>query len=145
MAMMASLQRRLEQHSTSDHERPFYSHSIQCLSVASGGVIVELDRWTITSFEVEFGQKIGSGGLCGTYFLLYSACSFLVMCSGEVFIGTWNMTPVAFKVLKTEQGIIPNTPVRHMIVYLYQHSSEHQDDASRDRGWLHPVQILASC
>jgi hypothetical protein len=62
ISMMASLQRCLEQRPTRDRERQFYSHSLEYLSIASGSV-VELDKWTITSFEVEFGQKIGSGGL----------------------------------------------------------------------------------
>jgi hypothetical protein len=43
---------------------------------------------------------------------LFAPCSLLTQNSGEVFEGTWNMTPIALKVLKTEQGIIPGTPVR---------------------------------
>jgi hypothetical protein len=61
-AMMASLQLCLDQRPARDRERRFYTHSLECLSVASGSV-VELDKWTITPFEVEFGPKIGSGGL----------------------------------------------------------------------------------
>jgi hypothetical protein len=59
---MASLQRYLDQRPARDRERQFYSHSLECLSIASGSV-VELDKWTITPFEVEFGPEIGSGGL----------------------------------------------------------------------------------
>jgi 2'-5' RNA ligase len=62
ISMMASLQRYLDQRPARDRERQFYSHSLECLSIASG-CVVELDKWTITPFEVEFGPEIGSGGL----------------------------------------------------------------------------------
>jgi hypothetical protein len=106
-AMMAALQRRLDQN-LSHRERQFFSHSLESLSITSG-IVAELDRWTITAFEVEFGRKIGSGGLC---VMSFCTMSLLTQNSGEVFEGTWNMTPIALKVLKTEQGIIPGTPVR---------------------------------
>ena len=61
-AMMAALQRRLDQN-LSHRERQFFSHSLDNLSITSG-TVVELDKWTITAFEVEFRRKIGSGGLC---------------------------------------------------------------------------------
>ena len=43
---------------------------------------------------------------------LSAPSSLLTQNSGEVFEGIWNMTPIALKVLKTEQGSIPGTPVR---------------------------------
>jgi hypothetical protein len=61
-AMMAALQRRLDQNS-SQREQQFLSHSLENLSMISG-TVAELDKWTITAFEVEFRRKIGSGGLC---------------------------------------------------------------------------------
>jgi hypothetical protein len=54
IAMMASLQKSLYQCSTEDRERQFYSQSLEYLSILSGKV-VKLDKWAITSFEVEFG------------------------------------------------------------------------------------------
>jgi hypothetical protein len=66
--MMAALRKYLDQRPVGDRERQFYSHSLDSLSIASGSV-VELDKWTITPFEVEFGSKIGSGGLYVTLFM----------------------------------------------------------------------------
>ena len=62
MAMMVSLQRRLQTGADEDRERQFFTHTLQYLTTSSGRQ-VELDDWTITSYEVEFGQEIGSGGL----------------------------------------------------------------------------------
>jgi hypothetical protein len=62
MAMMVSLQRRLRAGTDEDAERQFFAHSLQYLT-ASSGRQVELEDWTVTSYEVEFGLEIGSGGL----------------------------------------------------------------------------------
>jgi hypothetical protein len=59
-AMMVSLQRSLQQ-LLGDRERRFFSHSIKYLSTASGQQIA-VENWMITSFDVEFGPEIGSGG-----------------------------------------------------------------------------------
>jgi len=69
MAMMVSLQRRLDNFSDGDRERQFLSHALRYLITASGRQ-VEMESWMITSYEVEFGRQIGSGGF------------------GEVFMGT---------------------------------------------------------
>jgi hypothetical protein len=63
MAMMVSLQRRLDNFSDGDQERQFFSHALRYLITASGRQ-VEMESWMITSYEVEFGRRIGSGGLC---------------------------------------------------------------------------------
>ena len=63
MAMMISLQRRLDNVSDGDQERQFFSHALRYLTTASGRQ-VEMESWMITSYEVEFGRRIGSGGLC---------------------------------------------------------------------------------
>jgi hypothetical protein len=62
--MMHSLQRQLDQQSQSlpTPERRFFSHSIRYLSTMSGRQI-EAESWMITSFDVEFGPEIDSGGL----------------------------------------------------------------------------------
>jgi hypothetical protein len=64
MAMMVSLQRRLQAGSIDDREQQFFSHTLQYLTTASGRQ-VEMENWMVTSYEVEFGQEIGSGGLYG--------------------------------------------------------------------------------
>lgn len=62
MAMMVSLQRRLDQHLDSNREQRFLSHSLQYLHTSSGRQI-QLEEWMITTHEVDFGEEIGSGGL----------------------------------------------------------------------------------
>jgi hypothetical protein len=62
MAMIISLQRRLEGHSDGDRERQFFSHLLRYLTLSTG-LQVELKNWMITSYEVEFGRKLGSGAL----------------------------------------------------------------------------------
>jgi hypothetical protein len=64
MAMMVSLQRRLDHFSDGDREQEFFSHALKYLTTASGRQ-VEMENWMITSYEVEFGPQIGSGGLYG--------------------------------------------------------------------------------
>lgn len=62
MAIMASLQRHLQQQSLDRRERQFYMSSLRRISMTSGRHY-ELESWTITSYDVEFGPIIGSGGL----------------------------------------------------------------------------------
>ena len=63
---MISLQRRLDTNSDEDRERQFYTHTLECLMTTSGQH-VEIEEWTIASLEVDFGHKIGSGGLYVCY------------------------------------------------------------------------------
>jgi len=67
MAMMISLQRRLQTVTDEDQERQFFSHTLQYLTTSSGRQVA-FEDWTITSYEVEFGQEVGSGGLCVCFF-----------------------------------------------------------------------------
>ncbi|KAK2462742.1 hypothetical protein APHAL10511_005260 [Amanita phalloides] len=99
-ALIASLDKR-SQIATSSGERRFFSHAFQYLSTISGEQ-VELESWTITRFDVEFGVEIGSGGF------------------GQVFKGTWGKTEVALKVLKIENGCAPssNTICREVTIWL---------------------------
>jgi hypothetical protein len=62
MAMIASLQRRLTQQLGVDREHAFFTHSLQLLTTVSGKQ-VDLNTWTITSYEVDIGRQIGYGGL----------------------------------------------------------------------------------
>jgi len=63
MAVMVSLHKRLEIGSDEERERQFFTHTLKHLTVLSGRQ-VEAEEWIITSYEVEFGREIGSGGLC---------------------------------------------------------------------------------
>jgi hypothetical protein len=71
MATMVSLRRRLNHPSDDDRARQFFSHTLQYLTATSGRQ-VEIENWMITSYEVEFGPQIGSGGLYVLH-LLWSA------------------------------------------------------------------------
>jgi hypothetical protein len=61
-AMMVSFTRYLEERSGGDRELEFFSRCIRYLSVKSGRQI-QRKSWMITSFDVESGREIGSGGL----------------------------------------------------------------------------------
>jgi hypothetical protein len=50
MAMMVSLQRRLQTNSDEDRERQFFTHTLQCMTAASGHH-VEIEEWMVTSME----------------------------------------------------------------------------------------------
>jgi len=58
---MVSLQRR-SQTTGSDAEKRFLTRAHQNLSAATGEQM-KVESWMITSYDVEFGRKIGSGGL----------------------------------------------------------------------------------
>jgi hypothetical protein len=62
MAMMVPLQRRLQIGSDEQREQQFFAHTLRYLTTSSGRQ-VEMHDWMITSYEVEFGHEIGSGGL----------------------------------------------------------------------------------
>jgi len=70
LGMMVSLQRKLDQQSTAGQERLFFSHGLTYLSTCSGRQI-KVEDWMITTFEVDFMEEIGSGGL---YVVSYLAC-----------------------------------------------------------------------
>jgi hypothetical protein len=62
LAMMASLHRRLNVALVNDQEQNFYSHTLQYLTSMSGRQ-VRLEDWMVASYDVEYGQEIGVGGL----------------------------------------------------------------------------------
>jgi hypothetical protein len=80
---------------------------------------VELKNWMITSYEVEFGPKFGSGD-CEffTRRILCVAHRFYIRASGQVFLGTCNNTQVAIRVLATEGGITSSLTVYSTFVLL---------------------------
>ena len=62
LAMMVSIERRLDRHSRNDAERGFYSHTLHYLRSTSGKII-KLEDWMISAFDVDYGPEIGAGGL----------------------------------------------------------------------------------
>ena len=60
-AILVSLHRQLEKVLDS-RERQFLAHSFQTVSTLSAQH-VSMEDWMVTSYEVDFGPSIGSGGL----------------------------------------------------------------------------------
>jgi len=60
--MMVSLQRRLSSQLPNNRESRFFERSLQYLSTISG-THVHLEDWMVSPFDVDFGPKIGEGGL----------------------------------------------------------------------------------
>jgi hypothetical protein len=60
-AMRISLQKILEERSGGDRELEFVSHSVRYLSLTSRHHM-RRQSWMITSFDIEYGREIGSGG-----------------------------------------------------------------------------------
>ncbi|KAJ7467453.1 kinase-like domain-containing protein [Mycena galericulata] len=89
LAMMASLQRRLNVVPNNDQEQNFYSHTLQYLTSMSGQQ-VQSEDWMVSSFDIDYGPEIGVGGF------------------GKVYLGTWNKTEVAIKVLQNVAGVTPS-------------------------------------
>jgi hypothetical protein len=69
IAMMIALQRQIEERLGSDREQKFYYNALASLSTASK-TTVQLKDWMVTSYEVEFGRKIGFGGLYVRFYSL---------------------------------------------------------------------------
>lgn len=61
-AMIVSLQRHIEQRMGGAREQQFFSHSLEYLTTSSGRQI-QMESWMVTTYDVEFGHEIGSGGL----------------------------------------------------------------------------------
>jgi len=78
MAMMVSLEHRLREGSDEDVERRFFTHTLRYLTTSSGRQ-VEMEDWMVTSYEVEFGQEIGSGGLYVFSTFSYSVVYLLIV------------------------------------------------------------------
>ena len=60
--MMVSLTKIIEERSGGDRELKFFSCCVGYLSAMSRRPI-RRESWMITSFDIEFGSEIGSGGL----------------------------------------------------------------------------------
>jgi hypothetical protein len=81
--MIVALQRKLSQQLTMDQERLFFSQSLTYFSTLSGRKI-QVEDWIITSYEVDFIEEIGSGGLYVLFSsLLWSVAARLIV---QVFI-----------------------------------------------------------
>ena len=62
MAMIVSLQRRLDNQLLNNQESQFFQRSLQYLCTISGNQVI-LEDWMVSAFDVDFGPKIGEGGL----------------------------------------------------------------------------------
>ena len=62
MAMMVTFKRRIDEKNGGKEELSFYRQSFRYLLTASGQQ-VDIKPWTISPFDVEFGEIIGAGGL----------------------------------------------------------------------------------
>jgi len=62
MAMMVSLQHQLDNQPLNNRESRFFARSLQYLCTVSGSQVI-LEDWMVSAFDVDFGPKIGEGGL----------------------------------------------------------------------------------
>ncbi|KAJ6595916.1 kinase-like domain-containing protein [Mycena sp. CBHHK59/15] len=92
IAMMVSIERKLDGRRMNDPEHRFYSHTLQYLTSTSGKQ-VKVEDWMISTFDIDYGPEIGVGGF------------------GKVYRGTWNRTEVAIKVVQNVVGVIPTSEV----------------------------------
>jgi hypothetical protein len=60
--IMATLQRLINKQHLDERELKFCSRTLDHLATISGKHI-KLESWMVTSYEVDFGNKIGEGGL----------------------------------------------------------------------------------
>lgn len=60
--IVVCLQRRLDGQLDGDRERQFFKHARHVLA-SCNEYEVDLESWMITSYEVDFGPRIGVGGL----------------------------------------------------------------------------------
>lgn len=60
--MMVSIQKQLNNRSVDRAEQKFYTHTLEYL-ISRSGTQVKVENWMIASFEVQYQEEIGSGGL----------------------------------------------------------------------------------
>jgi hypothetical protein len=63
VAMMISLQKIVTKRLCGDRERLFFLFTLSYLQGVTGKRSVGIENWMVTTFDVEFGPEIGSGGL----------------------------------------------------------------------------------
>jgi hypothetical protein len=78
-----------------------------------------IEDWMITSYEVEFGPEIGSGGLCVFMIKVHGVALIFYFVSGQVFKGSWNRRDVALTILVMEDDVIPNSTVQSGFRYRF--------------------------
>ena len=111
MAIMAPLHLRLTQWLGGDREHAFYTHSLRLLTNISRNQ-VDMNDWTITSFDVKFLRLIGHGGLyvisdiaSTTYQLTHT------FVSEKPYDRRWNRMQVATKVLTSADAVPEHSEV----------------------------------
>jgi hypothetical protein len=62
MAMMVTFKRRIDENKGGQEELAFFKRGLRYLLTTSGQP-VELKPWTISRYDVEFGEVLGAGGL----------------------------------------------------------------------------------
>lgn len=60
--MMATFKRRINEKQGDQEELMFFKQSLRYLSTASGRQ-VDIKPWTISRFDIDFGETIATGGL----------------------------------------------------------------------------------
>jgi hypothetical protein len=63
LAIMTSLKKFMTNRHCGEREYRFISSTLDYLTSVTGEQLVDIDSWTITAYDVEFGAVIGSGGL----------------------------------------------------------------------------------
>jgi hypothetical protein len=61
-ALLISLLKIVEEQAAGERELRFFRNSVSCLSAISNPKNLQREPWMITSFDIEFGREIGSGG-----------------------------------------------------------------------------------
>lgn len=91
---MVALHKRVKRKGVpKDPIEKFYSRSLQVLQSTTGEAVPELKPWMISSYEIDFGKKVGRGGF------------------GDVFVALWDEKKVAVKILKDRKGVVPDRGV----------------------------------
>jgi hypothetical protein len=106
--MVFFIQQMKTSSSTDAPEYKFYSQSLRRLSIVSGQTL-DVEDWMVTVYEVDYKEKIGSGGL----YVPVSAKIFSLTLphSGDVYRGIWHKTEVALKIVHTGVGVTPTSQV----------------------------------
>ncbi|KAJ7271718.1 hypothetical protein C8J57DRAFT_1601299 [Mycena rebaudengoi] len=106
LAIMVSIERRMEENKNRNSpEQNFYAHTLQYLA-STTGQHGKLEDCVISPFDVDYGPKIGAGGLLVTRICVGAISDRFH--SGTVYKGSWKHIEVAIKLVHDESGITAN-------------------------------------